>query len=178
MSEQLFGKAAAYRKRVYGGKGMASRRISDLQRRLERNKLRVLGVFGKFQPPDWDKSVYEKPAVWTARDLLAHFVSAEKELLVLAQNLAAGGKGAPEGFDYNGFNRTEQEKYRSTKPEELIGMFAESRDKTTAWAAGLTDGQLDNKGRHPAMGEVTLEAVLEAVCGHVLLHLRELNHSV
>jgi hypothetical protein len=154
---------------------MASQRITDLLRRLERNKSRVLGTYGKIPASDWNKVVYEKPAVWTARDLLAHFVSAEKELRILAQNIAAGGKGAPEGFDYNEFNRMEQEKYRAFRPEDLLKLFADSREKTRKWVSGLMDDQLDNKGRHPAMGEVTLEAVLEAVCGHTLLHIKELH---
>ena len=118
--------------------------------------------------------MYEDPIAWTLRDLLAHFVSAEKELRRLAENIAAGGMGAPDGFNYNEFNRTEQEAHRSYGPEELLRMFLQSRDSTLGWMSNLTEEQLNRKGRHPALGEITLESVLAAIHGHILMHLRDL----
>ncbi|MBE3043295.1 hypothetical protein IMZ48_12135, partial [Candidatus Bathyarchaeota archaeon] len=39
----------------------------------------------------------DDPAPWTARSLVAHFLSSERELLRLLQDVASGGPGAPEG---------------------------------------------------------------------------------
>jgi hypothetical protein len=156
---------------------MTSERILDLTRKLERNKIRVQAAFENIPAEGWNRTVYENPAVWTARDLLAHFASAEKELRMLAENIAAGGAGAPEGFDYNEFNRREQEACRKCAPEELLRMFLEARDANLQWVNNLDEEQLDSKGRHPAMGEVTLEALLTAIHGHILLHLKELKEK-
>jgi hypothetical protein len=153
---------------------MTSYRIQDLQRKLERNKTLVQRTFAKIQPDGWNQSVYEKPARWTLRDLMAHFVSSEAMLLDLSRDVAGGGRGAPEGFDYEAFNREEQERYRSRTPDELMRMFAEARDATLAWTGSLVEGTLDRKGRHPALGEVTVEGILSAIHGHILLHMREL----
>ena len=153
---------------------MTSSRIQDHQKRLERNRSLVLKTFSNVRPGGWSKTVYEEPTPWTLRDLLAHFVSAERALRELAENIAAGGEGAPEGFDYNAFNRREQNVYRAYSPEELLRMFSESRDSLLEWSGTLTAEQLDRKGRHPAWGEVTLSDVLSAVHGHTLLHIRDL----
>jgi hypothetical protein len=153
---------------------MTSYRILDLQKKLERNKTLVLRTFSKVPSDGWDKPVYTKPATWTLRDLLAHFVSSEHTLLKLSKDVAGGGRGAPEGFNYDSFNQEEQEKYRSQTPEELLRMFGEARDSTLEWINSLVEGLLDRKGNHPALGEVTLEQMLSAIHGHILLHMREL----
>jgi hypothetical protein len=154
---------------------MTASRIQDLKKKLERNKARVLAAFVNQPDENWEKPVYEKPARWTARDLLAHFVSSERMLLTLSKDIAAGGKGAPEGFDYDEFNRKEQEAYRSHTPTDLLQQFIQSRDSTLEWMNGLSEAQLDRKGLHPALGEVTLEETLAAMHGHILLHLREMH---
>jgi hypothetical protein len=109
---------------------MTSYRIQDLHKKLERNKALVLRTFGKIQGDGWNQAVHEKPVVWTHRDLLAHFVSSERMLLKLSKDIAGGGRGAPEGFDYDAFNREEQETFRSYTPEALLQMFGEARDST------------------------------------------------
>ncbi|OGO08769.1 MAG: hypothetical protein A3K46_03305 [Chloroflexi bacterium RBG_13_60_9] len=153
---------------------MTSQRIQELFKRLERNKSLVLRTFANVQPDGWGKAVHGKPGAWTLRDLLAHFVSSERMLLKLSKDIAGGGPGAPEGFNYDEFNRKEQETYRAHEPEELVRLFGEARDSTLEWMGSLVEGSLDRKGRHPALGEVTLEAVLSTIHGHILLHIREL----
>ncbi len=153
---------------------MTSHRIQELFRKLERNKSLVLRTFANVQPGGWGTAVSDKPGSWTLRELLAHFVSSERMLLKLSKDVAGGGRGAPLGFDYDAFNKEEQEAYQSYKPEELLRMFGEARDSTLAWMGGLVEGALDRKGNHPALGEVTLEDLLSAIHGHILLHIREL----
>ena len=153
---------------------MTSHRIQELVKKMERNKSLVLRTFANVQPGGWGKAVHENPGAWTLRDLLAHFVSSERMLLKLSKDIAAGGPGAPEGFHYDEFNRKEQELYRSQSPEELLRLFGEARDSTLQWMGNLVEGLLDRKGRHPALGEATLEDVLSAIHGHILLHIREL----
>ena len=153
---------------------MTSNRIQEVLRKLDRNKSLVLRTFANVQPDGWDTAVHEKPGSWTLRELLAHFVSSERMLLKLSKDVAGGGRGAPPGFDYDAFNRKEQEAFRLHTPEELLKMFGEARDATLVWMGGLVEGALDRKGNHPTLGEVTLEDLLSAIHGHILLHIREL----
>ncbi len=153
---------------------MTSNRIQELFRKLERNKSLVLKTFANVPPDGWETAALEKPGSWTLRELLAHFVSSERMLLKLSKDVAGGGRGAPPGFDYDAFNRKEQVAFRSYEPGELLRMFGEARDSTLVWMGSLVEGALDRKGNHPALGEVTLEEVISAIHGHILLHIREL----
>jgi hypothetical protein len=116
---------------------MTSHRLQELCRKLERNKSLVLRTFGNVQPEGWGTAVHEKPGSWTLRELLAHFVSSERMLLTLSQDVAGGGRGAPPGFDYDAFNKEEQETFRQYKPQELLKLFVEARDATLVWMGGL-----------------------------------------
>jgi hypothetical protein len=155
---------------------MESTRIRAIQRKLTRNKDLVRRSFAGLGGDGWNRTVYQTPFVWTVRDVLAHLVSAEQALRGLAENIAAGGRGAPDGFDYNEFNRKEQDVHRSRTPQELLPMFLEARERTVDWAGGLNDGQLDRTGGHPALGELSVEGVLTAIQAHTLMHLTELKH--
>lgn len=157
---------------------MASERIRNLQRKLARNRNLVERSFAGIDDGGWNRTVYETPRMWTVRDVLAHLVSAEQALCGLAESIAAGGRGAPDDFDYNEFNRTEQETYRSYAPQELLGMFRTARDRTVEWTGGLQAGQLERTGNHPAWGDLSVEGVLTAIHGHTLMHLKELKQSL
>jgi len=55
----------------------------------------------------------------------------------------------------------------------LAGLDA-ARGRTLNWVRTLSEGQLDLLGRHPALGQVTLETMITAIYGHQLLHMRDL----
>jgi len=42
----------------------------------------------------WQKEVYTEGATWTIRNVLAHFVTSERGLLKLFENIRQGGDGA------------------------------------------------------------------------------------
>jgi hypothetical protein len=155
---------------------MSDPRIRDIQRKLARNQSFVQRSFAGLSDDGWARTVYETPSVWTVRDVLAHLASAETALRSLAENIAAGGRGAPDGFDYNEFNRSEQDTHRSYPPQELLRMFLEARNRTVEWAGGLTAEQLDRRGNHPAFGKLSVEGMLTAIHGHALMHVKELKH--
>ncbi|MEW5719140.1 MAG: DinB family protein [Chloroflexota bacterium] len=152
---------------------MPSPRLEEIIGRLEKGGRKTNEIFGKLTPEQWQRVVYDDPLVWTARDLLAHFVSAEESLLQLAQDVAANGAGLPEDFDYDAFNAQEQTRLRDCSPEFLLTALNAARQKTLDWTRTLDDAQLDRVGQHPALGEVTLETMLVSIYGHQLFHMRE-----
>lgn len=80
------------------------KRVNELVTRLRKGAHKMEEILGRLNDDQWKMVLYEGPPVWTARDLLAHFLSAEEGLLRVAQDIAAGGPGAPEGFDYDEYN--------------------------------------------------------------------------
>lgn len=155
-----------------------SEKREALKERLQKGLDKTLAIFGSIQPGQWEAVLYEQPYPWTVRDLLAHFVSSEEGLRQLAQDIAAGGPGAPEGFDYDAYNRAEQERLAGVPPEQLLADLKTARQRTLEWVATLTDEDLDRVGRHPALGEVNLETFINAIYGHQLMHMRDLMNAL
>jgi len=154
---------------------MASERVESLIGKLEKGGLKTQEILGSLAAGEWSRILYDGPPAWNVRDLLAHLVSAEPRLLQIAQDVAAGGAGAPLGFDLDAFNAEEQMRFMNTSPEELLSALAKTRQLTLAWVRTLEDSQLERRGRHPALGEVTLEVMITAIYGHQLLHMRDLK---
>lgn len=152
---------------------MLSPRVQALISRLEKGAQKTNEIFGKLTPEQWEQVIFEEPEKWTWRNLLAHFVSAEEHLLELAQNVAAGGEGAPEEFDFDAFNAQEQVRLRDYPPARLLAMLDLARQETLDWVATLDDKRLDYEGRHPALGIVSLETLVMSIYGHQLFHMRE-----
>jgi hypothetical protein len=153
-------------------------RVSALIAKLEKGQTKTQEILSGLSANQWTRVVYPDPYAWTARDLLAHFLSSEVELLRLVQDVASGGPGAPDGYDYNGFNAAEHERLAAEPPQALLAALAEARRRTIAWARSLQDDDLDRIGRHPALGEVTLEILITAMYGHVLLHMRDAQRAL
>jgi hypothetical protein len=152
---------------------MTNPRADALAARLEKGRQKTFEFFSRLTPEQWQITVYPQPA-WQVRHLLAHFVSAEQELLALARSIAAGGPGAPPGLDVDRFNADEQARLEGQSPSSLLDMLDQARRETIAWAAALDADQLDRLGRHPVLGEVSVETIVESIYGHQLIHMRDL----
>lgn len=149
-------------------------RIDDLVARLNKGARKTAEIFNSLTDEQWRQVIYETPSPWTLRDLLAHFLSAEVGLLRIGQDIAAGGPGTPEGFDYDEFNAQEQVRLAGLPPATLLAQLEAARAATLAWLSGLDDADLDRMGRHPALGQVNLETFVNAIYGHQLMHMRDL----
>ncbi len=154
---------------------MPTPRVQALVEKLQKGRAKTLHILGALTPEQWARTVYEGPPAWDARALLVHFLSSEENLLDLCQSVAGGREGAASGFDYDAFNAQEQERLAGWTPQALLLALDEARRETLAWVATLDDSQLDRLGRHPALGEVTLETMIIAIYGHQLVHIRDLQ---
>ena len=150
------------------------KRIDDLVARLDKGARKTDEFFARLTHEQSCQVIYAEPHVWTARDVLAHFLSAEVGLLSIAQDIAAGGLGAPPAFDYDAFNAQEQMRLAGLSLAALRSALTDARSATIAWLSTLNDQDLDRVGRHPALGEINLETLVNAVYGHQLMHARDL----
>ena len=150
-------------------------RIDELVARLRKGGRKTTEILGGLGDDQWRLVLYKGPPAWTVRDLLAHFLSAEEALLRLAQDVAAGGPGAPDGFDYDAFNASEQSRLAGISPGQLLADLATAREATVAWVAALDEADLDRTGHHPVLGEITLETFVNSIYGHQLMHMRDLQ---
>lgn len=152
---------------------MVLSRVDGLLAKLVKGHQKTREYFSNLTPAEWQLPVYGGPD-WSAHNLLAHFVSAEEHLLELSQNVAEDGPGAQVGFDINRFNAQEQIRNQDRPTQELLEALDCARQRTIDWVRTLGDEQLDKKGRHPALGVISVEAMLTAIFGHQILHMRDL----
>ncbi|MBN1179734.1 MAG: maleylpyruvate isomerase N-terminal domain-containing protein [Anaerolineae bacterium] len=152
-----------------------SERIEKLVARLEKGQLKMDELFHALAAEEWDATLYVEPYRWSVRDLAAHLLSAEEGLLRIAQDIAAGGSGAPQGFDYNGFNAQEQQRLAGIPPQALLEGLRAARRQTVDWVKTLDETALEREGHHPALGTVKLEVLINAIYGHQLMHARDLK---
>ena len=150
------------------------KRTDDLVARLDKGARKTDEFFARLTEEQSGRVIYTEPGVWTVRDVLAHFLSAEVALLRLAQDIVAGGPGAPPASDYDAFNAQEQARLAGLPSTQLRPALTAARAATIAWLSNLSDQDLDRVGRHPALGEINLETFVNVMYGHQLMHIRDL----
>jgi hypothetical protein len=146
-----------------------------LAERLASESQKTMEFFRALLPAQWDCVVYTQGPVWTAHHLLAHFVSAEQALRTLIEDVYAGGAGAPENFDIDGFNADEVAEFVERTPDELLREFEASRQACVVLVRRMKAADLANTGRHPFLGWVTLEDMIKMLYRHDQIHLRDLR---
>jgi len=155
---------------------MTSPRVEALVTRLVRGQQKTNELFGSLSKNDWQIVLYDDPQ-WNIKSLLAHFVSSEQRLLEVAQDIAAGGPGAP-GLNLNEYNALEQARLANLSIELLLQTLQTARQNTINWANTLQEAQLDLEGEHPVLGRISLENMILAIYGHQLMHMRDLQSKI
>jgi hypothetical protein len=163
---------AANSRRTAGG--TIHSRAAKLVAKLEKGQQKTSEIFKLLTLDQWNKPLYHHPT-WQARHLLAHFVSAEKQLLSLAQSVSRGGEGTPLEFDIDRFNANEQSRLEGQSVTLLLDLLYLERQRTIEWVRTLGDDELEKIGRHPALGDVNVETMIGAIYGHQLIHMRDLS---
>jgi len=153
---------------------MSEPRADALAARLEKGLKKTFEIFSSLTPEQWEMALYRDPT-WQVRNLLAHFVSSEYQLLALTKNVVDGGPGAPPDLDLDRHNANEQSRLGGLSLPALLAMLERNRQQTLSWVKTLTAEQLDRVGQHPALGQVTVETMILAIYGHQLTHMRELS---
>ena len=108
-------------------------------------------------------------------DVVGHLIHGEKtDWVVRAKIILEQGVNKP--FDpYDRFAQYEESKGKSL--EQLLDEFEAIRKENVAWlqAIELTETDLERKGMHPVLGEVTLRNLLSTWVVHDLTHIAQIT---
>lgn len=124
-------------------------------------------------PEAWTRST-EGPNTWSAYDIVGHLLHGdETDWIERARIILEYGETRP----FDSFNRAAMfEKYRGYSLDQLLAAFAQVRTTNLAildeWH--ITPEQLSRKGRHPALGTVTLSQLLATWVVHDLNHIGQI----
>lgn len=139
---------------------------------LENTPLVLKSLLGSLSE-DWTKSEQNKED-WSAFDIVGHYIHAEEtDWIPRAEIILKQG----ESRTFEPFDRFAQFELSKEKTlDDLLETFAEKRKESleTLKSWNLTEEQLNLKGIHPDLGEVTLENLLSTWLVHDLTHIRQI----
>jgi DinB superfamily len=123
-------------------------------------------------PDDWTDTP-DAPDGWRPRDVVGHLITGEQtDYMGRVRRLLEHGTSLP--FDrFDRFAMLERDNGRSL--DELVEQFAVLRQGNLAALADLVrDADLDRRGLHPSLGEVTLRELLSTWAVHDLDHIGQI----
>jgi len=117
----------------------------------------------------------EGPDTFSPYDVVGHLIHGEKtDWVVRAKIILEHGVNKP--FDpYDRFAQYEESKGKSL--QELLDEFETIRKENVNWlqSVQLTEDDLERKGMHPVLGEVSLRNLLSTWVVHDLTHIAQIT---
>ncbi len=139
---------------------------------------RTLAYFGSLADTAWATTVYHDGDQWTLLQLFEHLVQAEAGLREMFESVARGGVGAPDGFDIVRFNHERTSPAAALDKHALFSQYRQERQTTAAFARALSPEQLASRGRHPAMGDASLDGMLRLLYLHNTAHIKDVKRAI
>jgi uncharacterized damage-inducible protein DinB len=112
---------------------------------------------------------------WSARDTLAHLVDAERSHRRFVQAVLAGQPVHLPNFDLDRWNQEHVARRAAQSVPEILRALREERQATLDLLSTLSDAAWDSRGRHPALGDVTVAQVIRIIGVHERQHTREIR---
>ena len=155
-----------------------SDKANKLAEKLTSEGERSLAFFRELPQDAWHKQVYSDGAAWTVRDIFEHLATAEHGMKRLCEQIIETGVGAAEDFDVDAFNKSRTRRFANLSLDELAKLYADTRARTVAYALTLSDEQLAKRGRHPAMGDSSIEGILKIIYLHNTMHIGDVKKVI
>jgi hypothetical protein len=147
----------------------------ELAEKLKTEGEKFVRIFSELTDDQWQAEVYTEGEIWTIRNVLSHFVTSERGLVKLFEQICQGRSGATDDFSIDRYNSAQQEKTKDLTPAELLEQYKVVRANSVQWVSGLKDEELEIKGRHPFLEITTLREMIKMLYLHNQIHYRDLK---
>lgn len=148
---------------------------TELAEKLKSEGQKFIDIFSALTEEQWNAEVYTEGATWTIRNVLAHFVTSERGLIKLFEQVRQGGTGAADDFSIDRYNEAQQQKTKELTSAELLEQYQSVRANSVTWVSGLQESELEIQGRHPSMGMTSIREMVKMLYLHNQLHYRDLK---
>ena len=152
--------------------------IAELAEKLKVDGDRFVQFFSELTDAQWQIEVYTEGTTWSVRNVLSHFVTSERGLVKLFEQIRLGGAGATDDFSIDRYNAVQQRKTRELNTAELIQQYKSVRADSIAWVSGLKVEELEIEGRHPFLGETVIREMIKMLYIHNQGHYRDLKKTL
>ena len=149
--------------------------VTELAVKLKSEGEKVVSIFSNLTDEQWQFEVYTEGATWTIRNVLSHFVTSERGLLKLFEQIRQGGAGATDDFSIDRYNAAMQARTQELSTQELLEQYKSIRADAIAWTSGLSEADLEKQGRHPFLGITTIREMIKMLYIHNLTHSRDMK---
>jgi hypothetical protein len=152
--------------------------VTELAEKLKSEGEKMVSIFNGLSEEQWSQDVYTEGTTWTVRNVLSHFVTSERGLVKLFEQIRQGGAGSPDDFSIDRYNAAMQERTNEFSSQELLEQYRQVRASTVAWISALQESDLEITGRHPFMGQTQLREMIKMLYIHNLTHYRDMKKVV
>ena len=151
--------------------------ITELAEKLRTEGDRFVSIFSTLSDEQWNEEVYTEGSTWTIRNVLSHFVTSERGLVKLFEQIRQGGSGIADDFSVDRYNAAQQEKTRELTAAELVEQYKQVRANSIAWVSSLKEDELEITGRHPFLQMTTLREMIKMLYIHNMTHYRDMKKT-
>jgi uncharacterized damage-inducible protein DinB len=112
---------------------------------------------------------------WSVRLTLAHVGSAHWSHLEVARRIVAGETLDLPGFELDAWNEARVSERAGWTKEQVLADLEAAQEATSTFLATLDVEELEARGAHPALGEVSAGQALRIIALHDGLHRRDIQ---
>ena len=152
--------------------------ITELAEKLKSEGERSVTIFAGLADEQWQTEIYTEGTTWTVRDVLSHFVTSERGLIKLFEQIRQGGSGSSEEFSIDRYNASMQARTKASTSQELLEQYKSVRAESIAWVLGLKESELELTGRHPFLGATVIREMIKMLYLHNQLHYRDMKKVI
>lgn len=152
--------------------------LNDLADKLKSEGEKFYSLFAGLTDDQWSAEVYTEGTTWTIRNVLSHFVTSERGLVKLFEQIRLGSAGSSEDFSIDRYNASQQEKTKDLSSQELLEQYKAVRADSIAWTLSLSETDLDKQGRHPFLGMTTIREMIKMLYLHNQIHYRDMKKAL
>ena len=152
--------------------------ITVLAEKLKSEGDKMTSFFAGLTDDQWSQEVYTEGTIWTIRNVLSHFVTSERGLIKLFEQIRQGGPGSADDFSIDRYNAAMQERTKELSHWELLEQYRQVRASTVAWVLGLQDRDLEIAGRHPFLEQTVLREMIKMLYIHNLTHYHDIKKAL
>ena len=112
---------------------------------------------------------------WSIRDNLAHLVDAERAHRRFVEVVLEGRSIHLEGFDLDRWNQEHVTRRAEQSIDDILDALRVERQKTLAFISTIPPDSWEQRGDHPALGDVSVRQVIKVIGVHERMHLKEIR---
>jgi len=149
--------------------------LNELADKLKSEGDKFYSLFAGLTDDQWTAEVYTEGETWTIRNVLSHFVTSERGLVRLFEQIRLGGAGAADDFSIDRYNASQQQKTKDLSPRDLLEQYKAIRADSIAWTLSLSEADLEKQGKHPFLGMTTVREMIKMLYLHNQIHYRDMK---